>query len=94
MCKCALKYVFLPYVLLGDRYFYINDVNTQVEFKSHQWFGATVRSHGNSILVRMGQGWLVCLDNLPTLRCVMTCLQLFSEITVGRHAVVHAVIKQ
>uniref|UniRef100_A0A3Q4B637 Uncharacterized protein n=1 Tax=Mola mola TaxID=94237 RepID=A0A3Q4B637_MOLML len=34
----------------GDRYFYINDVNTQVEFKSHQWFGATLRSHGNSIL--------------------------------------------
>ncbi|KAM4587789.1 integrin alpha-5-like [Odontesthes bonariensis] len=34
----------------GDRYFYINDVNSQVEFKSHQWFGATVRSHGNSIL--------------------------------------------
>ncbi|XP_071350483.1 integrin alpha-5-like isoform X2 [Trachinotus anak] len=34
----------------GDRYFYFNDVNTQVEFKSHQWFGATVRSHGNSIL--------------------------------------------
>ncbi|XP_019941833.2 integrin alpha-5-like isoform X2 [Paralichthys olivaceus] len=34
----------------GDRYFYVNDVNTQVEFKSHQWFGATVRTHGNSIL--------------------------------------------
>ncbi|XP_038153487.1 integrin alpha-5-like [Cyprinodon tularosa] len=34
----------------GDRYFYINDVNTQVEFKSHQWFGAVVRSHGSSIL--------------------------------------------
>ncbi|XP_075997303.1 integrin alpha-5-like [Genypterus blacodes] len=34
----------------GDRYFYINDVNTQVEFKSHQWFGATVRSHGNTVL--------------------------------------------
>ncbi|KAM3878043.1 integrin alpha-5-like [Diretmus argenteus] len=34
----------------GDRHFDINDVNTQVEFKSHQWFGATVRSHGNSIL--------------------------------------------
>uniref|UniRef100_A0AAQ4QXV8 Integrin alpha-2 domain-containing protein n=1 Tax=Gasterosteus aculeatus aculeatus TaxID=481459 RepID=A0AAQ4QXV8_GASAC len=33
-----------------DRHFYINGVNTQVEFKSHQWFGATVRSHGNSIL--------------------------------------------
>ncbi|KAM4625575.1 integrin alpha-5-like isoform 2-T2 [Polymixia lowei] len=34
----------------GDRHFGINDVNTQVEFKSHQWFGATVRSHGNSVL--------------------------------------------
>uniref|UniRef100_A0A4W6FHN5 Integrin subunit alpha 5 n=1 Tax=Lates calcarifer TaxID=8187 RepID=A0A4W6FHN5_LATCA len=34
----------------GDRYFYVNNVNTRVEFKSHQWFGATVRSHGNSIL--------------------------------------------
>ncbi|XP_059186199.1 integrin alpha-5-like isoform X2 [Centropristis striata] len=34
----------------GDRYYFVNDVNTQVEFKSHQWFGATVRSHGNSIL--------------------------------------------
>ncbi|KAM9758725.1 integrin alpha-5-like [Menidia menidia] len=34
----------------GDRFFHINDVNSQVEFKSHQWFGATVRSHGNSIL--------------------------------------------
>ncbi|XP_061640859.1 integrin alpha-5-like isoform X2 [Phyllopteryx taeniolatus] len=34
----------------GDQYFYINDVNTQVEFKSHQWFGATVRSQGNNVL--------------------------------------------
>ncbi|KAM9859985.1 integrin alpha-5-like [Aulostomus maculatus] len=34
----------------GDRHFYINNVNTQVEFKSHQWFGATVRSHGDSVL--------------------------------------------
>uniref|UniRef100_A0A667WGY5 Integrin subunit alpha 5 n=1 Tax=Myripristis murdjan TaxID=586833 RepID=A0A667WGY5_9TELE len=34
----------------GDRYFDINDVNTQVEFKSRQWFGATVRSHGNAVL--------------------------------------------
>uniref|UniRef100_A0A3P8VC62 Integrin subunit alpha 5 n=1 Tax=Cynoglossus semilaevis TaxID=244447 RepID=A0A3P8VC62_CYNSE len=34
----------------GDRYFYVNDENTQVEFKSHQWFGATVRSHGTNIL--------------------------------------------
>lgn len=41
--------------LPGDRYFFINDVNTQVEFKSRQWFGATVRSHGNRILVRMSE---------------------------------------
>uniref|UniRef100_A0AAX7VJ75 Integrin alpha-2 domain-containing protein n=1 Tax=Astatotilapia calliptera TaxID=8154 RepID=A0AAX7VJ75_ASTCA len=25
-------------------------LNTQVEFKSHQWFGATVRAHGSSVL--------------------------------------------
>lgn len=42
-------------VLPGDRFFDINDVDTQVEFKSHQWFGATVRSHGNSILVRLAK---------------------------------------
>lgn len=53
MCKYVVTFFFLLYFLTGDRYFYINDVNTQVEFKSHQWFGATVRSHGNSILVRM-----------------------------------------
>ncbi|CAL8335859.1 unnamed protein product [Merluccius merluccius] len=34
----------------GDRYFEINDVDTQVEFKSHQWFGAIVRSHHNTVL--------------------------------------------
>ncbi|XP_061688753.1 integrin alpha-5-like isoform X2 [Syngnathoides biaculeatus] len=34
----------------GDQYFYINDVNTQIEFKSQQWFGATVRSQGNNVL--------------------------------------------
>lgn len=57
LCKYALKYVVLLYLLLGDQYFHITDVNTQVEFKSHQWFGATVRSHGNSILVRMVWFW-------------------------------------
>ncbi|KAJ3603121.1 hypothetical protein NHX12_030865 [Muraenolepis orangiensis] len=34
----------------GDRYFEMNDVDTQVEFKSHQWFGAIVRSHHNTVL--------------------------------------------
>ncbi|XP_069037089.1 integrin alpha-5 [Lepisosteus oculatus] len=34
----------------GDRYYTINDTSERVEFKSHQWFGATVRSHENTIL--------------------------------------------
>ncbi|XP_056128990.1 integrin alpha-5-like isoform X2 [Lampris incognitus] len=34
----------------GDRHFDNGDVNTQVEFKSHQWFGATVRSHNDAVL--------------------------------------------
>ncbi|KAI1897056.1 hypothetical protein AGOR_G00079190 [Albula goreensis] len=34
----------------GDRSFHVNNTDLQVEFKSHQWFGATVRSHGNTIL--------------------------------------------
>lgn len=36
----------------GDRSYHVNDTDLQVEFKSHQWFGATVRSHGSTILVR------------------------------------------
>uniref|UniRef100_A0A8C6M1Y9 Integrin subunit alpha 5 n=1 Tax=Nothobranchius furzeri TaxID=105023 RepID=A0A8C6M1Y9_NOTFU len=34
----------------GDRSVMLNDVLHQVDFKSHQWFGATVRSHGDTIL--------------------------------------------
>ncbi|XP_014900505.1 integrin alpha-5 [Poecilia latipinna] len=34
----------------GDRSDLINDTLLQVDFKSHQWFGATVRSHGDTIL--------------------------------------------
>ncbi|KAF7653899.1 hypothetical protein LDENG_00077270 [Lucifuga dentata] len=34
----------------GDRTVLLNDTNHQAEFKSHQWFGATVRSHGDTIL--------------------------------------------
>ncbi|XP_023187110.1 integrin alpha-5 [Xiphophorus maculatus] len=34
----------------GDRSTRINDTLQQVDFKSHQWFGATVRSHGDTIL--------------------------------------------
>lgn len=34
----------------GDRRTSLNDTEQQVDFKSHQWFGATVRSHGDTIL--------------------------------------------
>ncbi|XP_048873076.1 integrin alpha-5 [Brienomyrus brachyistius] len=34
----------------GDRMDIINSTYVQMEMKSHQWFGATVRSHGNTIL--------------------------------------------
>lgn len=35
---------------IGDRPVLINDTEHQGDFKSHQWFGATVRSHGDTIL--------------------------------------------
>lgn len=34
----------------GDRTSKLNDTEHQIDFKSHQWFGATVRSHGDTIL--------------------------------------------
>ncbi|KAF4078703.1 hypothetical protein AMELA_G00201990 [Ameiurus melas] len=34
----------------GDLNVSINNVETQAEFKSHQWFGATVRAHEDSVL--------------------------------------------
>ncbi|XP_067096941.1 integrin alpha-5 [Osmerus mordax] len=34
----------------GDRTVSLNDTDYQAEVKSHQWFGATVRSHGDTIL--------------------------------------------
>lgn len=44
---------FLPSVFFpGDRKVVLNETQHQADFKSHQWFGATVRSHGDTILVR------------------------------------------
>ncbi|KAM8755212.1 integrin alpha-5 [Acanthopagrus schlegelii] len=34
----------------GDRTVLLNETDHQIDFKSHQWFGATVRSHGDTIL--------------------------------------------
>lgn len=65
-----LSGVLLCFVFSGDRTSVLNDTKHQVEFKSNQWFGATVRSHGDTILVRRsarqwGEGLLVlprCYD--------------------------------
>uniref|UniRef100_A0AAX7UNE8 Integrin alpha-2 domain-containing protein n=1 Tax=Astatotilapia calliptera TaxID=8154 RepID=A0AAX7UNE8_ASTCA len=40
----------IKFDLEGDRNVLLNDTNYQADFKSHQWFGATVRSHGDTIL--------------------------------------------
>ncbi|XP_024148289.1 integrin alpha-5 isoform X2 [Oryzias melastigma] len=34
----------------GDRFVKLNETEHKVDFKSHQWFGATVRSHGDTVL--------------------------------------------
>lgn len=44
--QCFMTFVFVT----GDRI--SPQINHQVDFKSHQWFGATVRSHDDTILVR------------------------------------------
>uniref|UniRef100_A0A3Q3A848 Integrin, alpha 5 (fibronectin receptor, alpha polypeptide) n=1 Tax=Kryptolebias marmoratus TaxID=37003 RepID=A0A3Q3A848_KRYMA len=40
----------IEFDLEGDRPSMTNSTIPQVDFKSHQWFGATVRSHGDTIL--------------------------------------------
>lgn len=40
------------FIFPGDRVIVLNDTKHQADFKSRQWFGATVRSHGDTILVR------------------------------------------
>lgn len=50
----AIILISLLFSHAGDRSYHVNNTDLQVEFKSHQWFGATVRSHGSTILVRLG----------------------------------------
>lgn len=44
--------VFAAWFPPGDRTTLLNNTEVQADFKSHQWFGATVRTHGDTILVR------------------------------------------
>ncbi|XP_051932920.1 integrin alpha-5-like isoform X3 [Hippocampus zosterae] len=57
----------------GDQYFYINNENTQVEFKSHQWFGATVRSQGNNILACAPRYYWRSEHDIPLADMTGTC---------------------
>ncbi len=37
----------------------VNEAVHQGEFKSHQWFGATVRVHEDSVLVRSSYSYFI-----------------------------------
>lgn len=43
---------FYIFIAVGDLNVTVNGTMHQGEFKSHQWFGATVRVHEDSVLVR------------------------------------------
>lgn len=45
----------------------MNDVDTQVEFKSHQWFGAVVRVHHNTVLVSLARLCLFTFQAILTI---------------------------
>lgn len=45
-------FLFYFFLAVGDLNVTINETVHQGEFKSHQWFGATVRVHKDSVLVR------------------------------------------
>ncbi|KAF5894083.1 integrin alpha-5-like, partial [Clarias magur] len=51
----------------GDLNMTINSVETKAEFKSHQWFGATVRAHEDSVLACAPlYSWNTQQDNPPS----------------------------
>ncbi|XP_035238653.1 integrin alpha-5 [Anguilla anguilla] len=57
----------------GDRSYHVNDTDLQVEFKSHQWFGATVRSHGNTILACAPRYYWRTKEDVPLSDATGTC---------------------
>uniref|UniRef100_A0A3B4APH2 Uncharacterized protein n=1 Tax=Periophthalmus magnuspinnatus TaxID=409849 RepID=A0A3B4APH2_9GOBI len=57
----------------GDRYFHIDEELTQVEFKSHQWFGATLRSQGNNILACAPRYYWRTEQDIPFADVTGTC---------------------
>ncbi|KAM4610090.1 integrin alpha-5 [Polymixia lowei] len=57
----------------GDRTVLLNDTNHQAEVKSHQWFGATVRSHGDTILACAPLYSWRTKDDIPQSDATGTC---------------------
>ncbi|XP_035245082.1 integrin alpha-5-like [Anguilla anguilla] len=57
----------------GDQSSYVNGKDLQVEFKSHQWFGATVRSHGNTILACAPLYYWRTKEDIPMSDATGTC---------------------
>ncbi|XP_048858451.1 integrin alpha-5-like isoform X2 [Brienomyrus brachyistius] len=56
-----------------DRSYHVNDTDLQVEFKSHQWFGATVRSHGSTILACAPRYYWRTEEDIPKSDATGTC---------------------
>ncbi|KAG9353499.1 hypothetical protein JZ751_018151, partial [Albula glossodonta] len=57
----------------GDRSFHVDDADLQMEFKSHQWFGATVRSYGNTILACAPLYYWRTTEDVPMSDTTGTC---------------------
>lgn len=55
----------------GNRIIRINGTREPVEFKSNQWFGATVRSHKESVVV---SNWNFMSQRLGSVGCVSDIL--------------------
>uniref|UniRef100_A0A3P9QGB7 Integrin, alpha 5 (fibronectin receptor, alpha polypeptide) n=1 Tax=Poecilia reticulata TaxID=8081 RepID=A0A3P9QGB7_POERE len=65
----------------GDRSTPINGRLLQVDFKSHQWFGATVRSHGDSILACAPLYYWRTVKDEPHSDATGTCYLSFQNFT-------------
>lgn len=56
-------FLFYFFLAVGDLNVTVNETVHQGEFKSHQWFGATVRVHKDSVLVRSYSYFLSMWEN-------------------------------
>uniref|UniRef100_A0AAY4ECG3 Integrin alpha-2 domain-containing protein n=1 Tax=Denticeps clupeoides TaxID=299321 RepID=A0AAY4ECG3_9TELE len=57
----------------GDRSYHVDGSDLKVEFKSHQWFGATVRSHGDTVLACAPRYYWRTENDIPLSDVTGTC---------------------